>query len=73
MTTSLEHQSGTEHNAKCPLCGQPFTCAMATTCWCVTRTVPPEVATYLAEHYTTCLCSHCLDSLIAKAASGESL
>lgn len=51
----------------CPMCGEPFTCGMSTSCWCVTRVVPDPVRRYLAERYETCVCSTCLDRLIAEA------
>jgi hypothetical protein len=51
----------------CPMCGDQFTCGMSTSCWCATRVVPDSVRRYLAERYETCVCSTCLDRLIAEA------
>jgi len=49
------------------MCGEQFTCGMSTSCWCATRVVPDPVRRYLAERYETCVCSTCLDRLIADA------
>ncbi|MEI7934673.1 MAG: cysteine-rich CWC family protein [Chlorobiaceae bacterium] len=72
MTTSIEHTPGGGKTVTCPVCGQPFTCALSSTCWCATRTVPSEVRDYLAGRYETCVCSTCLDQLIEQAGTGES-
>ncbi|MEI6758262.1 MAG: cysteine-rich CWC family protein [Chlorobium sp.] len=67
-----EHTIGSGKTLTCPICNQPFTCALSSTCWCATRVVPGEVLDYLAERYKTCVCSTCLDQLIARAGTGES-
>ncbi|MEI6639483.1 MAG: hypothetical protein FDX02_07570 [Chlorobium sp.] len=72
MTTSIEHTPGSGKTVICPICGQQFTCALSSTCWCVTKTVPPQVRDYLAGRYETCVCSTCLDRLIKQAGTGES-
>jgi len=72
MTTSIEQTIGSGKTVTCPVCGQPFTCALSSTCWCATRKVPSEVRDYLAGRYETCICSTCLDQLIEQAGSGES-
>ncbi|MCE1273940.1 MAG: cysteine-rich CWC family protein [Chlorobiaceae bacterium] len=66
MTNSEQH-TGTPRTVTCPICGQQFTCALSTSCWCSTRVVPEEVRRYLASHYDTCVCSACLDRLIEDA------
>jgi len=71
MKNPLEHHDGTERTVICPMCGKAFTCALSSTCWCVTKKVSPEVRAYLAERYTTCVCSGCLDRLLEQSASGE--
>ena len=72
MTTSIEHTPGSGKTVTCPVCGQSFTCALSSTCWCATRKVPTEVRDYLAGRYEICVCSSCLDQLIEQAGSGES-
>jgi len=72
MTTSIEQTIGSGKTVTCPVCGQPFTCVLSSTCWCATRKVPSEVRDYLAGRYETCICSTCLDQLIEQAGSGES-
>ncbi len=69
MTHQSEAHTGTERTVICPICAQPFTCALSSTCWCSTRKVPPEVRDYLAERYKSCVCSTCLDRLIEKGVS----
>ncbi|MEI7707359.1 MAG: cysteine-rich CWC family protein [Chlorobium sp.] len=72
MTNSIDHTSGEGKTVTCPQCGKSFTCSLSPACWCATRVVPVEVKEHLAERYKTCVCSTCLDELIAKAGSGES-
>ncbi|EAT59239.1 cysteine-rich CWC family protein [Chlorobium ferrooxidans] len=73
MSHAIEHESGTPEVVTCPMCGNAFTCARASTCWCSTRKVPAEVREYLAERYERCVCSNCLDRLTEKANAGEKL
>ncbi len=72
MTHSIEPTPGSGKTVRCPICYQQFTCALSSTCWCSTRKVPAEVKEHLAERFTTCVCSTCLDRLIAEAGAGES-
>jgi hypothetical protein len=72
MTHSIEQTAGSGKTVTCPICGASFTCALSSTCWCASRKVPSEVKEYLAERYETCICSICLDRLIANAGTGES-
>ncbi len=72
MTHSIEPASGNGKTLRCPICRQQFTCALSSTCWCSTRTVPTKVKEYLAEQYAKCICSTCLDRLIEEAGTGES-
>ncbi len=72
MTHPIDQITGNGKTVICPQCGQSFTCSLSPACWCATRVVPVEVKEHLAERYTTCVCSACLDELIAKAGSGES-
>ncbi len=67
MTHNDHSPEGTPKTVVCPICGEPFTCGMSTSCWCATRVVPDTVRHYLAERYETCVCSTCLDRLIAEA------
>ncbi|MEI7695821.1 MAG: cysteine-rich CWC family protein [Chlorobium sp.] len=73
MTNSVEHKGTAARIVTCPRCGHDFTCSLSLTCWCVTREVSPELKRYLAEHYTTCVCSVCLDQLTENRVGGESL
>lgn len=72
MTHSIEQSVGSGKTVTCPICGESFTCALSSTCWCASRKVPAEVTEYLAGRYETCVCSACLDRLIEQAGSGES-
>ncbi len=72
MTNSIDHSTESAKTVPCPQCGKSFTCSLSPACWCATRVVPAEVKDHLAERYKTCVCSTCLDELIAKAGSGES-
>lgn len=72
MTHSIEQSVGSGKTVTCPICGELFSCALSSTCWCASRKVPAEVTEYLAERYETCVCSVCLDRLIEQAGSGES-
>ncbi|NTV05204.1 MAG: cysteine-rich CWC family protein [Chlorobiaceae bacterium] len=72
MTPSIEQTVGSGQTVTCPICGQKFTCELSSTCWCASRTVPTDVKEYLAERYETCICSICLDRLIANVTTGES-
>jgi len=72
MTHSIDQTIGSGKTVTCPQCGKSFTCTLSPACWCATRVVPAAVKEHLAERYKTCVCSTCLDELIAKAGSGES-
>ncbi len=72
MTHSIEPVPGNGRTLRCPICRQQFTCLLSSTCWCSTRKVPVEVKESLAERFTTCVCSTCLDRLIEEAGTGES-
>ncbi len=72
MTQSVEQTAGSGKTLTCPICHEQFTCSLSSTCWCASRKVPSEVKEYLAERYDTCICSICLDRLIANAGTGES-
>ncbi|MEI6692592.1 MAG: cysteine-rich CWC family protein [Chlorobium sp.] len=72
MTNSIDSPLDSGKAVTCPQCGKLFTCSLSPACWCATRVVPAEVKEHLAERYKTCVCSTCLDELIAKAGSGES-
>jgi hypothetical protein len=65
--TKPEHHTGTPRIVTCPICGVEFTCGLSSSCWCATRVVPEEVRARLAGRYETCICSACLDRLIAEA------
>jgi len=67
MTDNDHPGEGTQKIVVCPMCGEQFTCGMSTSCWCATRVVPDSVRRHLAERYETCVCSTCLDRLIAEA------
>ena len=67
MTHTDHSLEATPKTVTCPICGEQFTCGMSTSCWCATRVVPDSVRSYLAERYETCVCSVCLDRLIAEA------
>lgn len=67
MTHNDHPRDSTPKMVVCPICGEQFTCAMSTSCWCATRVVPEAVRRHLAERYATCVCSACLDRLIAEA------
>lgn len=67
MTHNDHPHEGAPKTVVCPICGEPFTCGMSTSCWCATRVVPDSVRRHLAERYETCVCSTCLDRLIAEA------
>jgi hypothetical protein len=67
MTHSDHSLEATPKTVTCPICGEQFTCGMSTSCWCATRVVPDSVRRFLAERYETCVCSVCLDRLIAEA------
>jgi hypothetical protein len=72
MTHFIEQSVGSGKTVICPICGESFTCALSSTCWCASRKVPSEVTEYLAERYETCICSACLDRLIEQSGTGES-
>jgi len=67
MTHTDHTHDATPKTVTCPICGEQFTCGMSTSCWCATRVVPDSVRRFLAERYETCVCSACLDRLIAEA------
>ncbi|NTU54027.1 MAG: cysteine-rich CWC family protein [Chlorobiaceae bacterium] len=66
MTSGDHSREGVPKTVICPACGQQFTCGLSTSCWCSTRVVPDTVRRNLAERYETCVCSACLDRLIAE-------
>ncbi len=49
----------------CPRCHKPFGCLMTNIaeCQCAKVEVSPTLQTWLAKHYTSCLCSGCLEGL----------
>lgn len=67
MTCTDHPREATPKTVTCPICEQQFTCGMSASCWCATRVVPDSVRSYLAARYETCVCSNCLDRLIAEA------
>ncbi len=55
----------------CPACGAAFECRMSEECWCASINLPPDVREYLADHYESCLCRNCLETMIKKAEAGR--
>lgn len=67
MTHTDQPHESTPKTVTCPACGAQFTCGLSANCWCATRVVPDTVRRYLAGRYETCVCSTCLDRLIAES------
>jgi len=63
MNGTIDHDAGSGKTETCPMCGQQFTCALSSTCWCASRKIPAAVSEYLAARFETCVCSACLDQL----------
>ncbi|MBM3163415.1 MAG: cysteine-rich CWC family protein [Chlorobi bacterium] len=68
MTHTHEENRSGGKSVVCPMCGQVFFCSLSEDCWCAKKIVPQEVRDFLAGRYETCVCSGCLDRLIADAA-----
>lgn len=58
-------EAATADPSRCPLCGRPNRCAMATggpdPCWCATVTISPEALARIPQtlRNVTCLCAEC--------------
>jgi hypothetical protein len=70
MAMNCEQHDGNARTLVCPICSQPFTCELSSSCWCASKTIPAPVSDYLSARYETCICSTCLDRLIAEGVAG---
>ncbi|NTW56683.1 MAG: cysteine-rich CWC family protein [Chlorobiaceae bacterium] len=70
---SPEQSPAAGTTVNCPICGDTFNCTLTATCWCARKVVPEDVRYFLASRYDTCVCSSCLDRLIRKSNTGQSL
>jgi hypothetical protein len=60
-------------NRTCPRCGAAFACGAqdAEPCWCNTLTLSEATLRALREHYSSCLCAHCLRQLEPEGANEQ--
>lgn len=49
----------------CPKCSETFICSHSADCWCSSKKISLELSEYLKNKYSDCLCSKCLEELIA--------